>query len=359
MSGRNQTNTPYSKRTCADRPQMLGRAREVIRREAKALELVAARLDEQICKLAEHILSTPALVVVSGVGKSGLVGEKISATLASTGTRSISLDPLDALHGSLGRVSAGDVFLALSNSGETEELRQVVWALKEQAVLIALITGRPNSSLARVAHRVLDIGPVQEVCALGLTPTTSTTAMMALGDALALIIQERRGFTERDFARFHPGGSLGRKLARVSDLMWPLGTIAVLRPGTQIAEVLVTICGAGRGAEVAVVLGGDEKIIGVINPRIIAGDLMRAQHLELEASVDPYIQRPPDAIRDNASPSDAVQIFLRDGGDVLSVEDTVGRFIGLLFRRDVETNSGTRRGGCVGEVWEEPGRNSV
>ncbi|WP_292530430.1 SIS domain-containing protein [Mesorhizobium sp.] len=350
MSGQNQTNTPYSKRVDADWLQMLDRAREVIRREAKALEAVAARLDEQICNVAEHILSTSGLVVVSGVGKSGLVGEKISATLASTGTRSISLDPLDALHGSLGRIRAGDVFLALSNSGETEELRQVVSALKAQPVFIALITGRANSSLAQEAHSVLGIGPVQEVCTLGLTPTTSTTAMMALGDALALIIQERRGFTERDFARFHPGGSLGRKLARVSDLMWPLETIPVLRLGAQLAEVLVTICGAGRGAEVAVVLGGDEKIVGVINPRTIAGDLMRAQHLELEASVDAYIQRPPDAIRDNASLSDAIQVFLRDGGDVLIVQDTAGRFIGLLSRRDVETNSGLRCGSRVVDV---------
>ncbi|RWB93775.1 MAG: KpsF/GutQ family sugar-phosphate isomerase [Mesorhizobium sp.] len=350
MSSQNQTNTPYSKRADADWLQMLDRAREVIRAEAQALEAVAARLDEQICNLAEHILSTSGLVVVSGVGKSGLVGEKISATLASTGTRSISLDPLDALHGSLGRISAGDVFLALSNSGETEELRQVVSALKAQPVFIALITGHAKSSLAQVAHSVLGIGPVQEVCALGLTPTTSTTAMMALGDALALIIQERRGFTERDFARFHPGGSLGRELVRVRDLMWPLITVPVVRPGTQLAEVLVTICGAARCTEMAIVLGADEKIVGVVNSRTIAGRVMRAQQLDLEASVDPYIQRPPDAIQDNASLGDAVQVFLRDGGDVLFVHDTAGRFIGLLSRRDVETNSGLRRGSRVVDI---------
>ncbi|KKA06718.1 hypothetical protein VP03_31895 [Sinorhizobium meliloti] len=315
---------------------MLARAREVIRREAKALESVADRLDEQICKLADHILLTPGFVVVSGVGKSALVGEKISATLASTGTRSISLDPLDALHGSLGRVSSGDVFLALSNSGETDELRQIVRALKEQPVLIALITGRADSSLAQAAHNVLDIGPLQEVCALGLAPTTTTTAMMALGDALALIIQERRGFTRRDFARFHPGGSLGRNLVRVRDLMRPVETIPVVRPGTALAQVLVIICRATDCSGVAVVLDNNEKIIGLIDSETIAVDAGGAQHFNWEARVDPYILPPPDRIYDDATVSDAIQIFGRNSGAVLSVEDTSNRFIGLLSRRDLD-----------------------
>ncbi|MBB4189790.1 KpsF/GutQ family protein [Sinorhizobium terangae] len=193
--------------------QTLARARDVIRQEAKTLETVASRLDGQICALADYILSNGGLVVVSGVGKSGLVGKKISATLVSTGTRSITLDPLDALHGSLGRVGPGDVFLALSKSGETDELKQVVLALKAQPVVIAVITAQASSSLAQTAHHVLDIGPVNEIGILGLAPTASTTAMMAVGDSLALILQECRGFTREDFARIHPGGSLGRELA--------------------------------------------------------------------------------------------------------------------------------------------------
>ncbi|MER8473683.1 SIS domain-containing protein [Mesorhizobium sp. M1328] len=198
----------------ASRLPMLERARDAILQEAKTLMTVAARLDEQICLLADYIVSSSALVVVSGVGKSGLVGEKISATLVSTGTRSIALDPLDALHGSLGRVCSGDVFLALSKSGQTDELIQMVRAFKTLPIRIALITANGSSALAEMAHHVLDMGPVEEVGILRLAPTASTTAMMAIGDALAVILEERRGFTRNDFARVHPGGNLGRVLAR-------------------------------------------------------------------------------------------------------------------------------------------------
>ncbi|WP_352518005.1 SIS domain-containing protein [Mesorhizobium sp. M0046] len=177
MSGRNQTNTPYSKRASADWLQMLDRAREVIRREAKALEAVAAGLNEQICCLAEHILLTSGSSSFRGSAKRVLLAKKSQQRSPPRVHARFRL-----VH--LTRISAGDVFLALSNSGETEELRQVVSALKEQPVFIALVTGRANSSLAQVAHSVLDIGPVQEVCALGLTPTASTTAMMAVGETV-------------------------------------------------------------------------------------------------------------------------------------------------------------------------------
>ncbi|MES0057223.1 SIS domain-containing protein [Mesorhizobium sp. M0078] len=191
---------------------MLERARAIIRQEAAALESLSNSLDESICMLAASILSSTGIVVVCGIGKSRLVGEKISASLASTGTRSITLDPVDALHGDLGRVRAGDVILALSNSGETAELLQFIRAVRHLRVIVAAITGRACSSLAQAADVVLDIGLTQEACALGLAPTTSTTAMGAMGDALALILQEQRGFTRQDFARLHPSGSLGREL---------------------------------------------------------------------------------------------------------------------------------------------------
>ncbi len=194
-------------------PLTLERAKDFIRVEASALSILAENLTGELCTAARTILSIDGKVVVSGVGKSQLVGEKISATLASTGTPSFTLDPTNALHGDLGRVSRGDAMLALSNSGETAELSRVVDIAKALPIMIIAITGDAESSLARQSDIVLDIGRTKEACPLGLAPTTSTTTMMALGDALALIILEQRGFTRDDFARLHPAGSLGKTAA--------------------------------------------------------------------------------------------------------------------------------------------------
>lgn len=194
------------------RRQMLRRAKQVIRLEAQALIHLAHRLDGQICAVADLILRSEGIVVVTGVGKSRLVGKKISATFASTGTRSITLDPTDALHGDLGRLRMGDLLLCISNSGETEELKRLATAARTFGVTIVAITGNAGSSLAQLSDFVLDIGSMPEACPLGLAPTTTSTAQMALGDALAMVLQERRGFTREDFARFHPAG----KLAQVS-----------------------------------------------------------------------------------------------------------------------------------------------
>jgi arabinose-5-phosphate isomerase len=317
------------------RQQMLDHAREVIRREAIALHALSARLNDQICVLADHILSSASTVVVSGVGKSGIVGEKISATLASTGTRSIVLDPLDALHGSLGRIAPGDIFLGLSNSGEAAELKQIVRAVRVQPVVVAVMTGRATSSLAAAADIVLDIGNMQEACTLGLAPTTSTTAMMALGDALALILLERRGFTRQDFARLHPGGSLGKELMRVRDLMWPLESIPVLSPDTTLAQALIAMCRVTRFPGVAVVLDARAKLVGILTNERIEHALGRNEMLNLAERVDAYMQSPRATIHGDAPVHDAAQVFRDRGGDILAVEDSAACFVGVLSRREV------------------------
>jgi arabinose-5-phosphate isomerase len=207
LLGDNDTRQPLR---AARRRQMLKRARQVVRLEAQALHHLARRLDGRICTVADRILRAEGIVVVTGVGKSRLVGEKISATLASTGTRSITLDATDALHGDLGRLRQGDLLLCISNSGETEELKRLAAAARSFGVTIVAITGNAASSLAGLSDLVLDIGPMPEACPLGLAPTTTTTAQMALGDALAMVLLERRGFTREDFARWHPAGTLGR-----------------------------------------------------------------------------------------------------------------------------------------------------
>ncbi len=198
-------------------------AREVLRPEASALAALALRLDHSFCQTVDLIFGCRGSVIVSGIGKAGLVGQKIAATLASTGTRSHFLHPAEAAHGDLGRVSHDDIALILSQSGESEEVIRLLLSLAALHVPLIAVTGRRHSQLARGARVVLDLGPITEACFLGLAPTTSTTAMMALGDALALVLSRMRGFTAAQFARFQPGGSLGRKLARVRDAMRPLG----------------------------------------------------------------------------------------------------------------------------------------
>jgi arabinose-5-phosphate isomerase len=325
------------------RQLMLDHAREVIRHEAAALDALSVRLTDRICVLADHILSSSGTVIVSGVGKSRIVGEKISATLASTGTRSIALDPLDALHGSLGRVGPGDVFLGLSNSGETAELMQLVRAISVQPVLVAVMTGCATSSLAAIADIVLDIGNAPEAGSLGLAPTTSTTAMMALGDALAMILLERRGFTRQDFARCHPGGSLGRELMRVRDIMWPLEIVPVLSPDATLAQALVAMCRFNRCSGVAAVLDSRARLVGLLSSETIERALGRDEKLKLTERVMAHMQSPQNTIRDDAPLCEAAQTFRDRGGAIMPVEDAAARFVGLLSRKEVLGDSGFAR----------------
>ena len=201
--------------------EQLRLAREIVRGEGQTLLALADRLGEEFCHAVALLASTPGSVIVSGMGKAGIIGQKIAATFASTGTRSHVLHPSEAIHGDLGRLHADDVALVLSLSGQTEEIVRILPALRELSVPVVAVTGRPESPLGKAAVITLDLGSIREACPLGLAPTASTTAMLALGDALALVLSRIRGFSSEDFARFHPGGSLGRKLARVEDAMRP------------------------------------------------------------------------------------------------------------------------------------------
>ncbi|MER8563490.1 KpsF/GutQ family sugar-phosphate isomerase [Mesorhizobium sp. M0578] len=313
---------------------MLERAKAIIRKEAAALEALSNRIDEHICVLADYILRSTGTVVVCGIGKSRLVGEKISAILASTGTRSITLNPVDALHGDLGRVRAGDVILALSNSGETAELMQLIRAVRQLPVILAAITGRATSSLAQAADVVIDIGSMQEAGALGLAPTTSTIVMAATGDALALILKERRGFTREDFARLHPGGSLGRELTRVRDLMWPLELIPVLPPDTPLSLALLSMCRASRKSGVAAVIGEGCKVVGILTGESI-GRLEGGAIPDLNDPVERHMQQLFTAISGDAPLDKVAQLFRQHEIELMPVHDDQDRFAGLISRHDV------------------------
>src|SRR5437667_4676057 len=211
-------------------------ARKVLEIEARALAELVGRLDERFTRAVETLFACTGRVVVTGMGKFGLIGQKISATFSSTGTPSFFLHPAEALHGDLGSLVRNDVLVALSYGGETEELLRLLDTVKRLAIPLITLTGNPSSTLAQASDVVLDIGIPQEACPLGLAPTASTTAAMAMGDALALALLESRGFDQQDFAHLHPAGSLGRRLRRVEHLMHTGETMPVVALSAAMPE---------------------------------------------------------------------------------------------------------------------------
>ena len=234
---------PAAPRQGADR---LDYARQIIRTEAAALELVAGRLDETFLQAIDLLERCPGRVAVTGTGKSADVGQKIAGTLNSTGTRAYVLDATRAVHGDLGMVHPNDVALVLSHSGESDEIVRLLEPLRQLALALVAITGNGRGALASKADVALVYGPLEEVCPLGLAPSTSTTAMLALGDALALVLSQQRGFTREDFARFHPAGSLGRKLLKVEAVMRRGHALRLAPCHLTVREVFGRANGRGR-----------------------------------------------------------------------------------------------------------------
>src|ERR1041384_9910 len=243
----------------------LEKAKRVLDLEIRELERLRKRLGENFSRavaLIKDAVDKRGKVVVVGVGKSGHIGGKIASTLTSTGSPAVVLDSLNALHGDLGMIAEGDVILALSASGETDELIRVLPAFARFQVKIIAICGDANSTLAKNAHVFLDVGIAQEACPLNLAPTSSTTVMLALGDALAMVLLEARGFNKEDFARFHPAGMIGRSLLmRVHQVMRPREQMALVAPDTSIREVLHAMTSVRAGA--AVVAGEDRQLLGI------------------------------------------------------------------------------------------------
>lgn len=251
--------------------RLLARAREVLRIEADAVAALAERIDERFAEACRLILACRGRVVVSGMGKSGHVARKIAATFASTGTPSFFVHPAEASHGDLGMITGRDVVLILSNSGATPEVLAIVPLIKRMGARLIAMTGKPTSTLARLADVVLDAGVTTEACPLGLAPTSSTTVALVLGDALAIALLEARGFSAQDFAFSHPGGTLGRRLLlRVGDLMHPAEEVPRVAPQTRIREALLEI--SARGFGMTTITDDANRLLGVFTD----GDLRRA-----------------------------------------------------------------------------------
>jgi arabinose-5-phosphate isomerase len=314
----------------------LARARRVFDLELAEARRVGERLDESFVRAVETIREATeksGKVVLAGVGKSGHIGEKIAATLTSTGTPAVVLNALNALHGDLGIVSDGDVLIILSNSGETDELVNVFPALARFDVRIIAITGSRESFLARNAHIHLDASVEREACPLALAPTASTTAMLILGDALAMTLLEARGFTREDFARFHPNGRLGRTLLLTAEqIMRGREQMALIKPGAIVRDVLLEM--ARRRAGCAVAVSDDGALAGIFTQ----GDF--ARHLEkhpglLELPVADFLTRRPITVRSTALAGEVLRILERHHIDDLVVLDEDNRPAGIVDTQDL------------------------
>lgn len=314
----------------------LEKARRVFEIEIEAAQATASALDENFGRAVEALRLTVERrnkVVVVGVGKSGHIGEKIAATLTSTGAPAVVLNSLNALHGDLGVVSDGDVILALSHSGETDELLNILPALARFDVTIIGITGHADSFLAQNSHIHLGLRVEREACPLNLAPTSSTTAMLVLGDALAMVLLEARGFRKDDFARFHPGGKLGRTLLlKVSQIMRDLSRMAVIQPETLVREALHAMAGQRAGA--AVVVDAGQRLLGIFTHGDF-GRQFRAHPDLLEQAVQPHMTLRPITIHPDKLAAEVLHVLEKHRIDDLVVVDDDGRPVGVVDSQDL------------------------
>jgi arabinose-5-phosphate isomerase len=309
--------------------------REIVRSEGQALLALADSLGDAFCRAAELLFDCAGSVIVSGMGKAGLVGQKIAATLASTGTRSHFLHPGEAIHGDLGRIHRDDTVLMLSFSGQTDEIVRLLPALQQLGTPIVAITGQEESPLARAAAVTLDLGAIREACPLGLAPSTSTTAMLALGDALALVVSRMRNFTAEDFARFHPGGSLGLKLAKVEEVMRPVATCRIAALDLSVRQALVTQSRPGRRTGAVMIVNPAGQLAGIFTD----SDLVRLLEGNRDAAIDGPISavmtREPTTVPVGTRLSAACEILAQRKISELPVIDHEGRPVGLIDVTDI------------------------
>lgn len=315
---------------------MLKQARQVLRMEAEAVLEQVERIDEHFKAAVEMIMACPGRTVITGMGKSGIIGRKMAATLASTGTPSFYLHPAEGIHGDLGMVTEGDVVIALSNSGETGEVLHILPSLRRIGAKLIAMVGNPNSTLAKNSDIVLNVGVTREACPLGLAPTSSTTAALAYGDALALALLSKRKFTASQFAVFHPGGSLGRKLLlTVEDIMHSGSENPLVKADISVQDALFVITDKGLGA--VSVVDDDNKMLGVLTD----GDIRRG----LSKGVD-FLKRPvtelmtasPKTITKEKLAAQALHIMESNRPKpitVLPVVDAENHVIGLLHMTDL------------------------
>lgn len=315
--------------------EKLRHARRIILHESRTLAQLADRLNENFCAAVKRICQCHGSVIVSGMGKAGLVGQKIMATLASTGTRAHCLHPAEAVHGDLGRVHDDDLVLMLSQSGETEEVVRLLPMLAAQNVPILAITADAQSTLGRAATVVIELGKLEEADPLGLAPSTSTTAMLAVGDALALVASLARGFRREDFARYHPGGSLGQRLSRVEQIMRRLESCRVASEEKTVREVLVNVSLPGRRTGAVMLVDAEGKLSGLFTDSDLARLFEQRRDPQLDIPISRVMTPSPISVRMGTLVTDAVDILAGRKISELPVVDASGRPAGLIDITDV------------------------
>ena len=307
-------------------------ARKVLEIESRAILELLPRIDAGFDRAVEILLACTGRAVVTGMGKSGLIGQKVSATLASTGTPSLFLHPAEAIHGDLGRIVKGDVLLAISHSGDTEEILALVPQVKRLGAPLLAMTGQPRSPLAAAADVHLDVSIREEACPLGLAPTASTTAALAMGDALAMALVERRGFTVDDFAVLHPGGRLGKKLLRVEDLMRTGDAVPRVGVETPMKDVLFEMTGKRLGLT-TVVDGG--RLAGIISDGDVRRQLERHGYALLDKSAGECMTRDPVVIGRRELATAALDVMESRKITSLLIVDGRGAVEGVLHLHDL------------------------
>jgi arabinose-5-phosphate isomerase len=307
-------------------------ARKVLQTEAAAILALVDRVDERFARAVELVRDCRGHVILTGMGKSGIVCRKIATTLSSTGTSALFLHPAEALHGDLGVIRSEDVVIALSYSGENEELVRILETLKRLGTPLIAVTGDPDSTLGKAADVVLDCGVTEEACPMNLVPTASTTAMLALGDALAMTVLVEKGFQPEDFAKLHPGGMLGRKLKRVEQLMHHGDQVPIVRPTTAMLDVIYEMSRKGLG--MTCVVDGNQALLGIITD----GDLRRTMTAfpnVLERKASDVMTGHPITISRTALAAEALRILEERKITSLVVINAERRVEGVIHLHDL------------------------
>ncbi len=308
-------------------------AKEVIRLEAKALYSLIPRIDRRFIRAVNLLASCKGRVVVTGMGKSGIIGRKIAATLASTGTPSLFLHPGEAIHGDLGMIIKDDLLLAISNSGETEEIIKILPYLKRTGVKIIGLTGDSSSRLARASEVVLNVGVEREACPFGLVPTTSTTAILAMGDALAMALIEKKGVSRKDFALYHPGGNLGKRLLfRVKDVMHTGKRMPIVSITASLKEAIVEINNKGFGF--TLIVDKKERLTGIITDGDLRRLLIKGPDVH-EAKVTDCMTKNPLTIGKEALAAQAITTMEKRAITALAIINSRRKPIGIVHLHDL------------------------
>ena len=318
-----------------DMKATLATAKRVLRIEAESIAGMIERLDERFEQAVEMLYQCKGRVVVTGLGKSGLIGRKTAATFASTGTPSFFLHAAEALHGDLGMLTDNDVLLAISSSGETEELVEVVEAVKRLGIHLLTLTANSRSTLAGASDIVLDIAVKEEACSLNLAPTSSTAAAMAMGDALAIALLERRGFKEEDFAALHPGGRLGKKLRRVESLMHSGEDAPRVAPTAKMPEVIYEMSRKGLGLTAVTEANG--RLLGIITDGDLRRMMQKSKENVLELTAADCMTRNPTTLPKTELAASALRVMEEKKITSVLIVDGRGRLEGVVHIHDLWT----------------------